>query len=146
MASSGKANALQQTAETLRKEMDANYIGAILTTIALIPLLQLSPKKAPAKIMIMSSMLGSAGLLAELGSWKAASSGYSASKAAISMWARKLAYDLASDESIGFPREGGWAVGLVGSDATRHPIPRTLTTLTASLLACRSTQVRPSPP
>lgn len=92
--------------------MNANYIGAALTMLALLSLLQSSPKRGPAKIVIISSALGSAGILQYLpDGFKALVAGYSASKAAINMWARKAAYALAAGEE--YPREGGWAVAIV---------------------------------
>jgi len=102
--------------------MKANYIGAAITTLAFIPLLQTSPKQGPAKIVIVSSALGSAGVLPHLPpSFKSFAAGYSASKAAINMWARKAAFDLASEGSAGYPREGGWAVGIVRPCALLYP-------------------------
>lgn len=92
--------------------MNANYTGAALTTLALLPLLRDSPKKEPAKIVIVSSALGSAGVLPHLpDNFKAFAAGYSASKVAINMWARKLAFALAAGSEM--PREGGWAVAIV---------------------------------
>lgn len=115
MASGEGKGVLEATSASLRDDMAANYVGAALTTIAFIPLLQSSPKQGPAKIVVISSALGSAGVLPHLpDGFKAFAAGYSASKAAINMWARKLAYALA-DGSANVPREGGWAVGLVSS-------------------------------
>jgi NAD(P)-dependent dehydrogenase (short-subunit alcohol dehydrogenase family) len=110
--------------------MKANYIGAAITTLAFIPLLQTSPKQGPAKIVIVSSALGSAGVLPHLPpSFKSFAAGYSASKAAINMWARKAAFDLASEGSAGYPREGGWAVGIVRPCALLYPpLPRPMLT------------------
>jgi NAD(P)-dependent dehydrogenase (short-subunit alcohol dehydrogenase family) len=116
----------------LRKDIDVNYIGAILTTLAFIPLLQSSPKKAPAKIMLVSSILGSAGTMAHLGPWVSVTAGYSASKAALNMFARKVAAELAADDSASVPREGGWAVGLVSAHLPSMPLDLQLTIMTAS--------------
>lgn len=86
VAPAGKTPALEYTADFLRQEVEANYIGAALTTLAFIPLLQSSPKKVPAKVLLVSSALGSAGAMEHLGAYMAMASGYSASKAAANMW------------------------------------------------------------
>jgi NAD(P)-dependent dehydrogenase (short-subunit alcohol dehydrogenase family) len=65
--------------------MVSNYTAAALTIFAFIPLLQSSPRKTPVKIVVLSSLPGSAGALAHLGSWASVWAGYSASKAAANM-------------------------------------------------------------
>ena len=126
VASAGNTGALDYTSDFLRQDIEANYIGAILTTIAFVPLLQSSPKKAPAKILLLSSILGSAGSMNSLGPYAHISSGYAASKAAANMWYRKLALEFESG-SAEKPRDGGWAVVLVSA------VPPPLNTLDPEL-------------
>jgi hypothetical protein len=65
--------------------MVSNYTAAALTIFAFVPLLQSSPRKTPVKIVVLSSLPGSAGALVHLGSWASVWAGYSASKAAANM-------------------------------------------------------------
>jgi hypothetical protein len=70
--------------------------------------------------------------------WVSVTAGYSASKAALNMFARKVAAELAADDSSSVPREGGWAVGLVSAHLPSMPLDLQLTIMTVSSSASSS--------
>jgi NAD(P)-dependent dehydrogenase (short-subunit alcohol dehydrogenase family) len=117
----GEKTATQVTAAGLRADIDTNYIGTVLTTLALLPLLQSSPTKAPARVIYISTLLASHSLASSLGDFASVMPGYSASKSAGNMWFQKLALEITDG---GLAREGGWIItmihpGLVETDMAR---------------------------
>jgi NAD(P)-dependent dehydrogenase (short-subunit alcohol dehydrogenase family) len=107
---SGAKTATQVTAAGLRADIDSNYIGTALTTLAFLPLLQSSPSKAPAKVIYMSTIVASHSLTPSLGGFASAMPGYSASKSAGNMWFQKLALEITGGA---LAREGGWIITML---------------------------------
>lgn len=108
---------LHLTARHLRDDMNVNFVGSALVTIAFVPLLQKSQQaNRPAKILFISSASGSAGLLPKFAAdFGGLATAYASSKSAANHFFRKLALELADGGSAAaeVPRAGGWAVGLV---------------------------------
>lgn len=77
----------------IRAEFDVNFFGLINVTQTFLPLLK---KASKAKILIMSSMMGSIGsaLNPETTVYRAVAAGYQASKAAVNMYNVQLAKEL----------------------------------------------------
>jgi NAD(P)-dependent dehydrogenase (short-subunit alcohol dehydrogenase family) len=82
-----------QTVEDMHVVFDTNFYGTVRVTQALLPLLR---KAASARIVMMSSGLGSVSLTGDMTfpTWNVAMTGYAASKAALNMFTVKLAKEL----------------------------------------------------
>lgn len=82
----------------IRKEFEVNFYGVIRTTQAFLPLLKKVPR---AKILMMSSMMGSIGSALDPTTtvYRAVSPGYQSSKAALNMYSVQLAKELVNDDS-----------------------------------------------
>ncbi|CDZ97350.1 Predicted short chain-type dehydrogenase [Phaffia rhodozyma] len=120
--SSGWKPATRVSIEELELDTKTNYHGPILLTIALLPILTLSPPKPQtAKVLVISSLMGSTGALDKTGDYAAC---YSSTKVAVNMWFRKLAIEIATGAAGVDARNGGWCIGclhpgLVKTDMTR---------------------------
>lgn len=79
--------------EIMRKDFDVNFFGTVDTTQAMLPLLK---KSRQAKIINMSSIMGSLGAATDPNSrvYNASAVGYQASKAALNMFTIRLAREL----------------------------------------------------
>lgn len=86
----------EESVDEIRTMFDTNLFGTIRATQAFLPLVK---KATDARIVMMSSGLGSITLTADMKSptWNLAAMGYSASKAALNMFTVKLAKELLSD-------------------------------------------------
>jgi NAD(P)-dependent dehydrogenase (short-subunit alcohol dehydrogenase family) len=132
-ASGGEKTATQVTAAGLRADIDSNYIGTVLTTLAFLPLLQSSPTKAPAKVIYMSTLMASHSLVSTLGDFAGAMPGYSASKSAGNMWFQKLALEITGGA---LAREGGWIITMLHPGLVETDMGKGLGGVSSSL-ACR---------
>jgi NAD(P)-dependent dehydrogenase (short-subunit alcohol dehydrogenase family) len=85
-----------ESVEDMQAMFDTNVFGTIRVTQALLPLVRKSPA---ARIVMMSSGLGSITLTADMKvpTWNMAATGYSASKTAVNMYTVKLAKELLID-------------------------------------------------
>lgn len=111
--SSGWKPATQVTAVELKTDAGTNYVGSILLTLALLPVLQQSPKKEhPAKVVYLSTLLASTSLLPSLGPHATVAASYASSKIAANLWFRKLALEIQSGLA-GVGRDGGWCIGMI---------------------------------
>ena len=86
----------QEDVAEIQSMFNTNFFGAVRVTQAFLPLLR---KSNGARIVMMSSGLGSIGLTADMKSptWGLGAMGYSASKTALNMFTVKLAKELLSD-------------------------------------------------
>ncbi|MBC6310474.1 SDR family oxidoreductase [Listeria sp. FSL L7-1582] len=85
--------------EIMRKDFDVNFFGTVDTTQAMLPLLK---KSGQAKIINISSMMGSLGAAVDPNSqiYNVSAVGYQASKAALNMFTIRLAKELEKLEDV----------------------------------------------
>lgn len=88
--------ASDEKVDDIRAQFETNVFGTIRATQAFLPLVR---KATDARIVMMSSGLGSIALTADMKSptWNLAAMGYSASKTALNMFTVKLAKELLSE-------------------------------------------------
>ncbi|KAL7409414.1 hypothetical protein BDY24DRAFT_403371, partial [Mrakia frigida] len=111
LMSGGFGLASQITPQDLHLDTVVNFHAPILLTQALFPLLSRPPPSPSTlrKIFVLSSILGSMDSFDEMKGYSAA---YSATKVAVDMWVRKLAWELDhAEEGSERRNEGGWVVG-----------------------------------
>lgn len=120
----GSGLATQPSAESIddiRASFDVNFFGTVRATQAFLPLLR---KSAAARIVMISSGLGSISLTADMKSptWGLGAMGYSASKTALNMFTVKLAKELLAE---GIKVNAG-CPGSVATDMGGEFAPRTV--------------------
>lgn len=109
----GFGQATDDTLYSLKKDIETNYYGSVLVTLAFMPLLKSSPKSGPVKIVYISTKMASLSIVPSLPlGLNIGGSSYSSSKAAANMWFRKLAVQI-SEGSSGLDRPGGTLVALI---------------------------------
>jgi NAD(P)-dependent dehydrogenase (short-subunit alcohol dehydrogenase family) len=115
-------NASKVTSAVLRETFDTNFFGTVELTQVLLPLI----KKAPeARIVNLSSILGSLTLHADPGSpiYGAKVLAYNASKAALNMFTVSLAAELKNTKVKVNSAHPGWVKTEMGTDAAPMEIP-----------------------
>ena len=119
IASSGDGPPSKVSIEALDSAMRTNYIGTVVVTQAMLPLLQLAGK---AQIINVSSELGSVSLHSDA-SWKYAPVkllAYCASKAALNMFTVQLAYEFRDGSiAVNSVNPGYTATDLNGNSGTQ---------------------------
>ena len=118
----GGEKASESTEEVLKSVFETNFFAPVLLTQALLPLLK---KSSGARIVNMSSILGSQTLHADPNSpiynFKALS--YDASKAALNSFTIHLAYELRETKIKVNSAHPGWVKTDMGTDAAPMEIP-----------------------
>jgi NAD(P)-dependent dehydrogenase (short-subunit alcohol dehydrogenase family) len=116
----GKASATNE--DVLRRTFDTNFIAPVALTQALLPLLQ---KSEAARIVNMSSILGSQTLHADPNSpiYNSKSLAYDASKAALNSFTIHLAHELKGTNIKVNSAHPGWVKTDMGTDAAPMEIP-----------------------
>lgn len=108
-----------ENVDEIRAQFETNVFGTIRVTQAFLPLVK---KASDARIVMMSSGLGSITLTADMKSptWNLAAMGYSASKAALNMFTVKLAKELlATGIKVNAACPGSVATDMGGPGAPR---------------------------
>jgi NAD(P)-dependent dehydrogenase (short-subunit alcohol dehydrogenase family) len=115
------------TMETQVAVFRVNAIGPLLITQALLPLLR---RSHGARVVNISSWLASLG---ERTPEYDGSFAYSASKTALNMYARTLAFALASDGIIVVPMDPGWARTDMGGESAEQDVDLTVSAMMARI-------------
>ncbi|MTV81481.1 SDR family NAD(P)-dependent oxidoreductase [Secundilactobacillus folii] len=116
------APASKASTDSMRQEFDVNFFGLIDVTQAMLPLLE---KGKPAKIINVSSNMGSLGLATDPSSrfYKVNSVGYQASKASVNFFTITLSKEL-TDEGITVNSVNpGWTATSFGGRPASAPKP-----------------------
>ena len=118
-----KKQASEQSMETWRKTFETNLFGVIETTNAFLPLLR---KSEAARIVNLSSILGSITFHSTPGSPVYDSKGYTAynvSKSAVNAWTAQLAYELKDTKIKVNAAHPGWVKTEMGGKGAQMEIP-----------------------
>lgn len=140
VSTGGPTSASGDALENLQADAMINFVGVALITVALLPLLKTSLVNGPARILNVSTLLASSSWFTKIGDFAKMAPSYSASKAAGTMWMRKLAEELKTP-SPALEREGGWLITQIHPGTSSYPSLNNLNASLTSASPCTCPQV-----